>query len=112
MMGAKPKNSSRQLLKGTEILHLPYEYIVSFMGVTVNNQYIFHKNSIIHSVNTWIKPHLQRQTANLSRILKSKYHAGIKICNSLSNRLTSLIASEVKFKAALILDPIVLLINF
>jgi len=90
MICAKPRNSSRELLKGTEILHQPCEYTVSFMDITVNNQEKFHTNSVVHSINTGIKPHIQRQTTNLSCIQKSTHHAGIKICNSLPNRLTSL----------------------
>lgn len=58
MIGAKPRNSSRDLLKGTQILHLPCEYIVSFTDITVNNQEKFHTNSVVHSVNTRIKPHI------------------------------------------------------
>jgi hypothetical protein len=38
MIGAKPRNSSRDLLKGTEILHLLCEYTVSFMDITVKNE--------------------------------------------------------------------------
>lgn len=101
MIGAKPRNSSRDLLKGTEILQLPLQHTVSFMDITVNNQEKFHTNSVVHSVNTGMKPHTQRQTTNLSRIQKSTYHAGIKICNSLPNRLTSQTAAEAKFKGAL-----------
>jgi hypothetical protein len=44
MIGAKPRNSSRDLLKETGILHLPCEYIISFMDITVNNQEKFHTN--------------------------------------------------------------------
>jgi hypothetical protein len=77
------RNSRRDFLKETGILHLPCEYIVSFMDITVNNQEKFHTNSVVHRVNTGIKPHIQRQTTNLSCIQKSTYHAGIKICNSL-----------------------------
>jgi hypothetical protein len=83
MIGAKPRNSSRDLLKGTEILHLPCEYTVSFMDITANNQEKFHSNSVVHSVNTGIEPHIQRQTTNLSCIQKSTYHARIIIRNSL-----------------------------
>ena len=101
MIGAKPRNSSRDLLKGTEILHLPCEYIVSFMDIAVNNQEKIHTNSATHSVNMGIKPHIQRRITNLSCIQKSAYHAGIKICNSLPNRLTSLTAEEAIFKGAL-----------
>ena len=68
MIGAKPRNSSRDLLKGTEILHLPFEHIVSFIDISVNNQEKFHTNSVVHSVNTGIKPHTQRRTTNLSCI--------------------------------------------
>jgi hypothetical protein len=71
------------------------------MDITVNNQEKFHTNSVVHSVNAGIKPHIQRQTTNLPCIQKSTYHAGIKIYNSLLNRLTSLTAAEAKFKGAL-----------
>jgi len=116
MIGAKPRNSSRDFLNGTEILHLPCDYIVSFVEITVNNQEKFHTNSVVHSVNRGIKPHIQRQTTNLSCIQKSTYHARIKICNSLPNRLTSLTAAKAKFKGALkqylYTCAFILLINF
>jgi hypothetical protein len=95
------RNSCRDLLKGREILHLPCEYIVSYMDFTVNNQDKLHTNSAVHSIKREIKPLLQRQTTNILFIQKSTYHAGIKICNSLPNKLTSLITAEAKFKATL-----------
>ena len=49
MIGAKPRNSSRDLLKETGILHPPCEYIVSFMDNNVNNQEKFHTNSVVQS---------------------------------------------------------------
>jgi hypothetical protein len=52
MVGVKPTNSCRCLLKRLEILPLPHKYIFSLMNCTVNNHEHFQTNSIVHSVNT------------------------------------------------------------
>lgn len=66
MVGAKPRTSCRSLFKKLEILPVSCQYITSLMNFTGNNQENLKTNSCVHSINTRIKHHLHRPTANLS----------------------------------------------
>jgi IS1 family transposase len=99
--GVKSRTSCRNLFMSLESLPLPCEYIFTLMNSDVSNQEHFQTNSAIHSVNIKNRDHLHRPTANLSCFQKSVYYADIKIFNSLSSNLRSLMNKKAQFKVAL-----------
>jgi hypothetical protein len=68
------------------------------MNFVVNNQEHFQTNSAIHSVNTRNRGHLHRQIAKFTCFQKSGYYAAIKIFNTLSSNLRSLMNKKAKVK--------------
>jgi len=71
------------------------------MSFGVNNQEHFQTNSATQSVNTRNMDHLHRPNANLSCFQKSVHCAVIKVFNSLSSNLRSLMNEQTQFKVAL-----------
>jgi len=47
MAGAQLRTSCRSLLKQLEILPVPFQYILSLMDFSINNQEIFKTNSSV-----------------------------------------------------------------
>jgi hypothetical protein len=97
----KSRNSCRNLFLKLLILALPCEYIFTLMNLVVNNQELFQKNSAVHSVNTRNRDHLHRPTASFCCFQENAYCAGIKIFNSLSSNLRSLMNKKAWFKMTL-----------
>jgi hypothetical protein len=84
-MGAKSRNSCRDLFKRLEILILPCEDIFSLINFIRNN-----------------KEHFQTEpNANLSCFQKSAYYARIEIFNNLPSDLKSLTNEKAWFKITL-----------
>jgi hypothetical protein len=100
MMGAKSRNSCRDLFKGLEILTLPCENILSLINFITNNEH-FQTNADVHNVDTRHKHYLHKTTANLSCFQKRAYYAGITIFNNLPSDLTSFMNEKAQFKIAL-----------
>jgi hypothetical protein len=99
--GDKPTDSCRSLCKGSEIITLPCEYILSSLLFVVSNEEHFQTNFAIHNANTRKNNQLHRPIANLPCFQKSAYYAIIQIFNSLKSSLTSIINKEQQFKVAL-----------
>jgi hypothetical protein len=101
MAGAHPKTSCRRIFKKLQILTVPSQYIYSLTSFFIGNQENFQTNSSVHSINTRNKHHLHRPIANLSCFQKGASYFGIKICNSLPQRIISLKNEKIQFKVAL-----------
>jgi hypothetical protein len=101
MAGVKPRNSCSSLFKTLEILALPCKYIFSLINFIVNNQEHFQTNSAVQCVKTRSKNQLHRPVANDFMFSEKCIFAGIKIFNSLTSSLTSLINIKTRFKLAL-----------
>jgi hypothetical protein len=100
--GVKTRNSCRNIFMRLETLSFPCKYIFTLMNFVVNNQELFQTNSAIHSVKTRNRDHFHRPIAKRSYFQKSARYAGIKIFNSLSSHLRSLM-NEMVLKYSLLL---------
>jgi hypothetical protein len=85
----------------SEILPLPCEYVFPLMIFVAKNQEHFQTNSATHNVNKRNTDHPHRPIVNLSSFQKNAYYSGIKIFNSLSSSLKSLMNKKAQFKVAL-----------
>jgi hypothetical protein len=99
--GVKSRNSCRNLFMRLEILPLPCEYIFTLLNFVVKNKNIFRQTQQYAVLTLKNKDHLHRPTANLLYFQKSAYFAIIKIFNSLSSNLRSLINKKAQFKGEL-----------
>jgi hypothetical protein len=97
LMGARLRDSCRELFKILNVLHLASQYIFSLALFMVNNKSLFSVNSEIHNFST-------RNNSNnphLHMFQKGPIYAGIKIFNHLSTDIKDLSNNVDQFKKAL-----------
>jgi len=82
------------------ILPVSCRYFLSLMNFIINNRENFQTRSSVHNINTRIKHHLHKPTANLSCLKKNTIYAGIRTFNSSLPSVTVFMCDKTKFKAA------------
>ena len=98
IMGARPRDSCRELFKHLRILPLQSQYILSLLLFIVDNKNLFHVNSEVHSINTRQNFHLHQPQANLTLYQKGAYYSGIKVFNNLPPNIKNVSCDVTKFK--------------
>jgi hypothetical protein len=101
IMGARIRDSCRDLFKILNILPLQSQYILSLVLFAVNNKNNFKVNSEIHGINTRNNPNLFQPLSHLTIYQKGTYYLGIKVFNSLSSQIKDLTHNTRQFKSAL-----------
>jgi hypothetical protein len=87
MSGAKPGASYRGLLRKLEILPVPCQYILSLILFIMDNPNNFQRGLEMHGLYTRSKKRLFIPIANLKSVQKGITYFGVKICNSLLNKI-------------------------
>jgi hypothetical protein len=101
IMGSRPKDSYRELLKHLRILPLQSQYILSLLLLVVDNKNLFYVNSEIHSINTRQNSNLHQPQANLTLYQKGAYYSAIKVFNNLPPNIINLSCEVRRFKLEL-----------
>jgi hypothetical protein len=90
MAGVNKKVSCRELFKKFNILPLASEFLLSLLFFLLWTTWKSSKQTDVHSTNTRHKHDLHQPSTNLTGYQKGAYYAGIKIFNSLPDRIKSL----------------------
>ena len=98
IMGAKVRESCRDMFKELGILTLYSQYIYSILMFVVKNKEIFTVNNEVHGINTRRKLDLHVPSVCLTGVQKGVYYSGVVMYNKLPNYIKERASNYNEFK--------------